>query len=1461
MNHPLLTSWLRPALTTTAILLTMACGDGGCGGCGGFEARPFPAQHYDKTQPNSAQIRLTPTGLDFLEQNLEPILAEALPGGLQFCLPKDTQSSTKLCFPYDNGMQPMCDDGREGCQINMSIDSAELNPVPDDKLLVKIALGNVNPKISFETNVAVIGTVRCDITIHKLRQSRTTPATIRGELPVQFTVDNNSPTKDTRVELLEATIDMSDADFYIEGNGSGGWKCGTANALKGLFRGTIENLVKERLRSAIEDITREQLCLTCADGPGVCPSAATCRDIEGLNVCMYNNQDKCVPRPLGMEGRAQLGQLIGNYTQNPTAAMDVLFKLADYAKADTGLTLTMRSGFQPDQIARCAPIDPTQRPPFAAIPVSPTLVADRHPNGGQPYMFGFGLHQRVLEQALWSVWGSGATCLGIDSSVSDLLSTSTFAIVLRSLRSLADNERRALALQITPQKAPKVKLGANTVRQDNGKTVIDEALMTIDWKDMDLHIYGWVHDRYTRILTMRVDLLLPLAVVPDGTGKLAVVIGDLKAALVNPRPSNAGLLTEDPRRLAELLPTLIGLATPALAGALDLSFDVPELFGFKLAITQRDITSIDNNTMIGIFASLERAMPMVMSQTGAMLTTTIVHVGTDYQPLPSGLAQPTVRLKLDTTPLLAGQQLPDTIAYSWRVDGGFWHQYEVGQTLAIDDPVLVLPGKHTIEVRARGAYGDRLVGGDATKIEVYTDPTIPTLALQQQGRTVVMLGADDVDQQSELRYRWRLELTDGQPGEWTAWSSTAIADLREQWLPPVFRFEAQVMDRAGNIASARALMSHDVTLPQPAAPASQDEASPTFGCAAAPGQRAPSGAAGALLALLGMIGVARRRKTRALLAALISLVGLGGAGCSDDGANQNKTKVCEPACGQNQKCEDGVCVDLPAMCMGDNDCSVGERCLGNRCAKTACEADDACAAVCPDGFRGTCASGACACEKLCAAGCGEGQFCCESSNSCKATPGACDGKSCGKGFEPEVVSAGTVNPSSCALEGAQCDCKPLAPLAIGVYGRWLDVAQGGGVTAVSGYNQTYGDLMVGVIEGQQLVLSFVDGVPADGNITGALDGPRGGISTAGPNVGAHTALAIGDDGALHILYRDQDNKALKYAKGTKKGSAYDFALATLDTDGEPALWTDAVLKDGVLHVVYMAPQVQTMGGGWEGQLRYLALDPSKAPSEQAVRPRVLLTGSAAKPCGADCTGDDVCFPSVSACRAVDASCATACAEGFGCLEGQCQPTFNTAAPLALAPTAAQFMELSATPTGLLLVFYDHTRGEVGWMRYEQGDWERMPEYLGKPSGPYASGLVDSNGIFHLAYMVEASGGALVYEQIGQGVRETILDGLRDTASEWLMARVGEDVHLRLDGMGRPAVLFHDATLHQLRAATRTAAGRWMPQTLAEPGATYSGARGFYAGAVRTSGPSVALEYVIQNQASPVEGFLVAHPLP
>ena len=169
------------------VLMSMtACSSQDCS-CDGFEARPFPPQHYDKTVQKSAQVRVTGDGLDFVEQNIEPLVAGALPDGLSFCLPKDTSSDTKLCFPYVRDRsgyhardeQPMCSNNTEGCQIDLVIESTEIETRPPNGLDVKLQIGGLNATIPFEARAPVIGTrITCDVTPYARGGGINDPATI-----------------------------------------------------------------------------------------------------------------------------------------------------------------------------------------------------------------------------------------------------------------------------------------------------------------------------------------------------------------------------------------------------------------------------------------------------------------------------------------------------------------------------------------------------------------------------------------------------------------------------------------------------------------------------------------------------------------------------------------------------------------------------------------------------------------------------------------------------------------------------------------------------------------------------------------------------------------------------------------------------------------------------------------------------------------------------------------------------------------------------------------------------------------------------------------------------------------------------------------------------------------------------------------------------------------------------------
>src|SRR5690606_34542140 len=52
--------------------------------------------------------------------------------------------------------------------------------------------------------------------------------------------------------------------------------------------------------------------------------------------------------------------------------------------------------------------------------------------------------------------------------------------------------------------------------------------------------------------------------------------------------------------------TLLDLALPTLTDMITQTFQLPEFLGFRLKLTQDDITSIDDNTFVAIFANFSR---------------------------------------------------------------------------------------------------------------------------------------------------------------------------------------------------------------------------------------------------------------------------------------------------------------------------------------------------------------------------------------------------------------------------------------------------------------------------------------------------------------------------------------------------------------------------------------------------------------------------------------------------------------------------------------------------------------------------------------------------------------------------------------------------------------------------------------------------------------------------------------
>lgn len=1222
--------------------LLVACSTDECS-CEGWETRGYPASRIDQTVPSAGQVRLTPSGIDYVDQQIPYLLDQFLPDGLNFCIPRDTSGNPDIC------VDSTCSNGQPGCQVGLILEDREIRTVPTNRLEIELTI-SINQRLNFDYST-FIGTVNCYVQVFKDGASESTRADIVGTVPITLGIDGASATKELTIDIGDVDVNLDDVDFKIHGRGNVGdtIACEGASLVRGLFRSTIENQIKGILNDTVGGIADEQTCTRCGGEFGAC-AAGSCQD----GVCRYPSS-ACVPRPLGVEGRLGLGGLLGDFTAAPAASVDVIAKAGDHAQVNTGVSVGMRLGADPVAINQCIPADPTRRPSNRAVPVSPVINADRTPDD-RPFHLGIGIHQSAVEQILWSTWASGVACLDVSTDDVDQLNTSTFALPAPSVRDLITPQSTA-QMAIVPQKAPRVVFGENTVTESGGTYEVNQPLIELIWEDLDIHIFGWAQERMLRLFTLRVDFRLPVALVPDGQGNILPVMPPLESGLTNIRVQRTELLTEDPQRIIDLVPLLIGFAGPQLAGAIPDAVAVPEFLGFRLDLDQRDIVGADKNEFLAIFARLERS-----TQNQTVGVEAFVHGHElDFGTLtPSGLIRPTLVVHAGAIAPGLGTLSSPEFEYQYRVDGGFWSLFERGPEIRINDPLLMAQGRHTVDVRAR-LKGEVAAVSEAVTLEIDIDIEPPTIAIDTSS-AAVKISAEDIN---PTEVRWR-----GPDGQWSPWTAKTEIDVQKLPRGPRVVVEVEARDAFG-------LRSYkEVEVDTSSTPVKS-------GCAAG----------GTGLAPLWLMGFAvffgRRRRLAALVAALfLSTMG----------------------------------------CKGEISTNATQRCFGPECqVDQSCEVDSDCAGICPENTGGICEAGSCQCVLACAGGCGDGEFCCLGTGACVEEMPVCE-QACDPGYEARVV--GTPNRMTCAIDGGGCECVALPPIPIGVHGPYLSMDSNDTLTVLATYNQTYRDLMVGRVNADNTITwHFVDGVPETGGIEGDPEGWRGGTKAAGDAVGTHTAIAIDAAGGLHVVYRDETNETLKYAKGLPVGDAWDWQFEVLEEAGDPR-WPSIVVEADTVHVIYSR---------------------NGATSELVHRSFAVSAGA------------------VGASETVVDSAELA------------EPTKDYPARMGA------YTSLSRIPSGgVFAVWWNGAARRVGRAEFTT-QWSE-PEYLAAGSGPYASGRVDAQGAHHIVFQ-QSSG--LRYSKFGD-TTETLRvhDGLRDSG-EYFTGTIGESARIVLNG-AQVVVAFQDA---------------------------------------------------------------------
>lgn len=832
----------KPIVASALVMLVFACGGGGCSGCAGCGISPIPgAFPVAQRIPNSAQVRLTSGGIDFLESNITPIVMNVLGGGLDFPVHTMTVSA---------GISvTICDD--DHCSAHIDIESVDITPTPPNELVVHVRAilhsrhgscvpGAAGCDLATFTNGSWPGT--CDIGLDTTQGARDYVGVTATLVLRNIT---GHPARDGYTELVVQSVeltpgeDVESDDLDISGGFLGA--CGLLNLgfIKNLVIGQLAGQISGLLNGAIGD----NLCTTVG-ATGQCPTGtfADGPTTDPTTVCRYGpaHSDTCVPMLLGMDGRGDLGgQFLGGFSPGTHAPIQlVLAAGGDGIAVNNGMTVDMVGGFMSMDRTfvtspghnPCVPrIDPpTPFPP--PIAQASAFEGNVIPGTTTSAHVGIGIAEDYMNYAGYGMFDSGMLCIGTGTRLSQQLSTGLLSALVRSLNALTfPDTNAAVAISVRPQLPPTFEVG----------TAPDSTLLTITLPRVMIDFYVWSTERYIRFMTYQTDLVVGVNLSVSGGQIVPEIVG---VTPMNSSITNSELLSESPTMLASTLETVIQMFAGMLTSGIS-PIDLPAIMGFNLDVPPGGILGVtsDGDDFLAIWANLSLA-PETRSVDTQLDLSDLVLSPESMEVEHWGEAPNTVWLHFGSS----GADVTERIEYQYRIDQGPWSRWTQDQRIQIDDSILLMQARHQIEARSRIVGAERTVDATPATTTLVIDTLAPTVRLERSPNGMVAIG-DDIISAGDLQYRFRV---DG--GAWSEWSVQDELALDADSLAAAHLVvEVEARDEVGNVGTAREALIRG--LPNPATAGSGCGCS-TVGA----GDYQGLGALGSLV-VLGLVVTRRRR--------------------------------------------------------------------------------------------------------------------------------------------------------------------------------------------------------------------------------------------------------------------------------------------------------------------------------------------------------------------------------------------------------------------------------------------------------------------------------------------------------------------------------------------------------------------------------------------------------------------------
>jgi MYXO-CTERM domain-containing protein len=1354
---------LKHLVVVVLFVIFAGCSGGGCSSgcsCGGIT--PL-AEGFDASRriENAASLRLTDSGLTFLEDNIGTLAGSLLgdmgqAGILTFDIPESNGSllfiDYKLC---PGGADPNASPPKCVAEIDLGNANLSITTEPNHNIRIQgplpLRLQNLPINVDYglfdeDVDMSINGNNACPGDTQTFQN-----VNLNVNVSIEIDPDtSHSRYGYSRIRIADLTVNESDIENGLEFC-NGGFTGALLDAIKGLVIGFLVDGIVGTLGDTIEDALCQQA------NPELnppCPTGTT--NVDG--VCRYGTDaaSECASGILGMDGNIDLGGLLSGFSPGTKGSFDFLFAVGghnlrddgsgfawgDLNPANNGATLSMYGGTEPTPTSSCVPLANVELPTGIPVPDELTLntVANWPAMVEGPH-FGMALSERFTNYMAAQAYNSGALCLGITADALGDAVPLTTALIGVGLGAPSMNELGRqkqgvpLAITVRPQTPPVITFG-------NGTNATTDPLIHIALNQVAFDFYVWSLDRYVRTFTALMDIEVPMNLMVDADSGLVPVIDNL--GVNNATVTNSALLREDPAKIAGALEELLGgivgsflgdalppIDLTSALGSLGVTLDIPPTVEGQGSPGLRLLTKGRDN-FLGIFATLGVAPPMNANanftedgsseanstkdgQQHSVTSAELAELSVD----PAGLHMNS--FTADNAPkarLRVGSSLDNgsrTIEWQYKLNNGPWHSFTRSRWIDVDDSILRLQGKHTAYVRSRVVGDPASLDPEPMAIDLLIDDEAPRVAFDRESDGRVIIHATDAVSGDRTQMRLRFGHDDDGETVWTEWSEwTTSKELAPLYGDEGDVVEVEARDEDGRTATVQQSLIRG-----------RSTADGGCECRAVPGHSSgDSSSHWWLIAGLGLIAGLRRRRT-----------------------------------------------------FWNRPASTTNRALG----KTAGQLAMAASVVIFAGLF---------------AGC------------------SCSGD--------DVVTPG------CRGRG---DCSVLRPGLVGAYTS-ADTAPDGTVW-VSGYleanweqDYSYGDLVVGRLNGDEVDWKVIDGIPADAPAlieTFDPKGFRGGVVDAGEDVGMWTSLDVDDSGNPGVAYYDATNRALKYAR--YDGSAWSSTEVQRIERGDAGKYASLTFVAGRPVIAYLFVEPGDSGTVRSG----VRVATGSGADTNATWSIEEVSVDNATPCQDYNCGSDSCVIITGVCQEEVTGCPDDCGDECHTVAGQpsCEPVRSASSSVTYPDAHGLYISTALRPDGSIgIAFYDRIKGNLMVARAENGSWTTVivdGESGGEDNGDKGVGTslaIDGNDVFHISY-VDGLNEAVNYVAVAGGVTpappEMVDTGLGAADGQHV---VGDDSNIYVTQGGEIHIAYQDASDGQLRFAVgagTTGANNWNVRAVDQEG--------------------------------------------